>query len=80
MYILYKSLNGGGGVSLSTVRVGQDAHNATDASLGECLLVPLQQMSTGTLRGYFEATIYVFHEHIDKIVLLQRIDSLIHLC
>lgn len=68
------------GVSLSTVRVGQDTYNATDASLGECLLVPLQQMPTGTFRRYFEATIYIFHEHIDKIVLLHRIDSLIHLC
>lgn len=67
------------GVSLSTVCVGQHTHNATDTSLGECLLVPLQQMPTGTLRGNFEATIYVFHEHIDKIVLLHRIDSLIHL-
>lgn len=64
---------------LGTVRVRQDPHDAANTSLGEGLLMPLKQVSTGTLRRNLESAIDILHKHIDQVVLVHSVNGLVDL-
>lgn len=64
---------------LRSICIRQHPDNTSDSSARKDLLVPLQQVTTGTLRRNLESPVNVLHQHIAQVLFVQSIDGAVHL-